>query len=165
MAIPLPHPRALVRWSVRTTTAVVSVPGRLLDLLDAVESVVARADDLVTRTARVLSTAEEAAAHARRVTESVETQVAAIRPLLEFVEEFSNHEVRAAIELVDELPRLSRHLNEDVLPILTTLGRVGPDIHELLSVANDVRQAILGVPGFEFLRRRGEDKDERREED
>jgi hypothetical protein len=73
--------------------------------------------------------------------------------------EFSAHEVQAAIRLVDELPRLSQHLNDDVLPILGTLNRVGPDIHELLDVAKDVRQAIQGIPGFDYLRRRGEDKD------
>ncbi|WP_421958157.1 hypothetical protein [Prescottella agglutinans] len=29
---------------------------------------------------------------------------------------------------------------------------------ELLEVVKDVRQAIIGVPGFGFFRRRGEDK-------
>jgi methyl-accepting chemotaxis protein len=167
MAIPLarvPGPRDLIRWTYRTATTAVSVPGRLLALLDAVEAVVGRADELVRRSGRLVVAAEETAAQARRATEAIEVQVAAARPLLEFVEEFSQHEVRAAIELVNELPRLSRHLTEDVLPILNTLDHVGPDIHELLSVVNDVRQAILGVPGFDFLRRRGEDKDEKRDD-
>ncbi|OLF09597.1 hypothetical protein [Actinophytocola xanthii] len=167
MAISLPRvpgPRDLVQWTFRTTTTLASVPGRLLALVEAVESVAARADELVGRTGRVVTAAEEAVAHSRRVIASVEAQVEAARPLLEFVEEFSQHEMQAAIKLVDELPRLSRHLTEDVMPILTTLDHVGPDLHELLSVVNDVRQAILGVPGFEFLRRRGEDKDEKRED-
>jgi hypothetical protein len=50
-------------------------------------------------------------------------------------------------------------MTEDIMPILSTLDRVGPDIHELLDVAKDVRQAIQGIPGFEYLRRRGEEKD------
>ena len=45
-----------------------------------------------------------------------------------------------------------------ILPILATLDRVGPDVHELLDVLKEVRQAINGVPGFAFLRKRGSDK-------
>jgi methyl-accepting chemotaxis protein len=155
----IPTPRDLIQWTVGTTTAAASVPGRVLSLLTAAESVVARADELVRRTERVVAGAENAVADAKVVTAAAQAQVTATQPLIEFVEEFSAHEVQAAIRLVDELPRLSAHLNDDVLPILTTLNRVGPDIHELLDVAKDVRQAILGIPGFEFLRRRGEDKE------
>jgi methyl-accepting chemotaxis protein len=159
--MPSPSPRSLwppdvVRWAAGAATA---VPRRVLDLLEAAEEVVARAGDLVERTERVLGDAEDAVTEARRITAAADEEVVAARPLLEFLQEFSAHEVQAAISLVDELPRLSKHLNEDVLPILATLQQVGPDLHELLEVANDVRQAILGIPGFDFLRRRGEDKD------
>ncbi|TDV57440.1 hypothetical protein [Actinophytocola oryzae] len=158
--MPLPRslwPPEVFRWSVDTAT---SVPRRVLDLLTAAESIVERADGLVRRTEQVVADAEDTVVRARRVTEAVEVQVAATRPLVEFMKEFSAHEVQAAIKLVDELPRLSKHLNEDILPILTTLNQVGPDLHDLLEVANDVRQAILGIPGFDFLRRRGEGKDD-----
>lgn len=160
MAIPL-WPTEMARWAGRTASAAISVPARVLDLLSAAESVVARSDALVRRTERVVEDAQETVADARRVTRAVEEQVEAARPLLRFAEEFSAHEVTAAIKLVDELPRLAAHMTEDIMPILATLDRVGPDIHELLAVANDVRQAILGIPGFDFLRRRGEDKGER----
>jgi hypothetical protein len=160
MAIPL-WPTDVARWAGQTAAAVVSVPGRVLGLLDAAEAVVARADALARRTEHVVADAEAAVAHARRVTLAVEEQVEATKPLVRFAEEFSTHEVAAAIALVDELPRLAVHLTDDIMPILATLDRVGPDIHELLEVANDVRQAILGIPGFDFLRRRGEDKGER----
>lgn len=161
--MPTPLPRSLwppdvIRWTVGTATA---VPRRVLDLLGAAEAVVTRAGELVDRTERLIGDAADAVADARRVTAAAEEQVVATRPLVRFLEEFSAHEVQAAISLVDELPRLSRHLNEDILPILATLRQVGPDLHELLAVANDVRQAILGIPGFDFLRRRGEGKDDR----
>jgi DNA-directed RNA polymerase subunit F len=162
MASILPRPTDLVRWTMTTATTVLAVPGRVLALLTAAEAVVARADELVSRTDQVVTGAESAVAQARLVAAESADLVAAARPLLEFVEEFSAHEVKAAIKLVDELPRLARHLTEDVLPILGTLQQVGPDLHELLEVANDVRQAILGIPGFEFLRRRGEDKEDDR---
>jgi hypothetical protein len=155
----IPTPRDLIQWTVGTTTAAASVPGRVLSLLSAAESVVARADELVRRTEKVVAGAEKAVADAARVTAEAQAQVTAAQPLIQFVEEFSAHEVQAAIKLVDELPRLSEHLNEDVLPMLTTLNRVGPDLHELLDVVKDVRQAILGIPGFDFLRKRGEDKE------
>lgn len=152
-------PSELFRWTLRTTTAAASVPGRVLNLLSAAEAVVANADALTRRTERVVASAENAVVQAQRVAAAAEVQVAATQPLIQFVEEFSAHEVQAAIRLVDELPRLSAHLNDDVLPILTTLNRVGPDIHELLDVVKDLRQAVLGIPGFDYLRRRGEDKD------
>lgn len=155
----IPMPTDLIRWTMRTTGAAASVPGRVLNLLSAAESVVARADDLVRRTERVLAGAENAVTHAEQVTTAAQEQVEASRPLIEFLEEFSAHEIQAAIRLVDELPRLAAHLNDDIMPILGTLNRVGPDLHELLDVAKDVRQAIQGIPGFDFLRRRGEDKD------
>ncbi len=76
-----------------------------------------------------------------------------------FVEELSPHEIEAAIKLVDELPVLTEQLISDILPILATLDRVGPEVHQLLEVTNDVRQAILGIPGFGFMRRSGEKKE------
>lgn len=155
----IPSPLDLVRWTTNTTASAAAVPGRVLALLTAAESVVARADDLARRSEQAITRAEEAVTHAERVTAVAEEQVIATRPLIQFVEEFSAHEVQAAIRLVDELPRLAVHINDDILPILGTLNRVGPDIHELLDVVKDVRQAILGIPGFDYLRRRGGGKD------
>ena len=153
-------PPDVIRWTVRTTTTALSVPGRVLNLLSITESVVARAEELVRRTEQTITDAQDAVAHAQQVAAAVEAQVTATGPLIEFVEEFSAHEVHAAIKLVDELPRLADHISQDVLPILSTLNRVGPDMHELLDVTKDVRQAIQGIPGFAYLRRRGEDKDQ-----
>jgi methyl-accepting chemotaxis protein len=161
----IPSPLDLVRWTANTTVSAAGVPGRVLALLSSAESVVARADELARRSEQAIARAEESVAHAERVTAAAEEQVVATRPLIQFVEEFSAHEVQAAIRLVDELPRLAEHINNDVLPILGTLNRVGPDIHELLEVVKDVRQAILGIPGFDYLRRRGEGKDEDAAED
>jgi hypothetical protein len=71
-----------------------------------------------------------------------------------FVSELSEAEVVAAIRLVDQLPRLTEHLETDIMPILTTLDRVGPDINELLNVVKDLRGAVGGIPGLAYLRRR-----------
>ncbi|MFD0788299.1 hypothetical protein ACFQZ8_30675, partial [Micromonospora azadirachtae] len=73
-----------------------------------------------------------------------------------FVEQLTHEEVTAAIRLVDELPKLREHLTADVLPILATLDRVGPDLHDLLDVTRDLNLAVAGIPGLGMLRRRGE---------
>ncbi|TQM84045.1 hypothetical protein FHX81_6483 [Saccharothrix saharensis] len=175
-------PRGLFDLARTTVETAVSVPGRVLDLLGAAESVVRRADELVSRTERVLDETESVVGRAKAITaaaEGVTTDVGRTarvsRELLDsyapiaqkaqplaqrFVDDLSPHEVDAAVQLVDQLPVLTKHLIEDVLPILATLDRVGPDIHQLLEVTNDVRQAILGIPGFTFMRRRGEAKED-----
>ena len=62
------------------------------------------------------------------------------------------------IALVDRLPTLLEHMENDVLPVLTRLDRVGPDLHELLAVVEDLRRVITGLPGVGLLRRRGDDE-------
>lgn len=157
--------------------------------IDAVDGVVRRADELVGRTANVVSDAEKAVDEVRAITASAgdvarraglvvtaagqtadtaneligiyEPIAKQAQPLAKrFVEELSPHEIEAAIKLVDELPVLTEHLTSDILPILATLDRVGPEVHQLLEVTSDMRQAILGIPGFGFMRRRGEKKEE-----
>jgi methyl-accepting chemotaxis protein len=155
----LPGPRAVVSWAVETATTVISIPGRVFNLLTAAEQAVARANELVERTDAVVTSSEAAVEHATKVTKAAEEVLESTKPMLRFVAELSAHEVEAAIKLVDELPRLAEHMTRDIMPILATMGKVGPDIHELLDVAKDVRQAILGIPGFEYMRKRGENRE------
>jgi hypothetical protein len=79
-----------------------------------------------------------------------------VRRSRRFVEQISEDELCAAIRMVDQLPQLAHHIENDVIPIVITLDRVGPDVHQLLEVLQDLRLAIQGVPGFRMLRRRGE---------
>lgn len=194
MVIRIPSPgamlglaKATVELAVESTVVVVSLPARVLGLIDAAESlvdrigtVVDRAEELIARTERVVGEAEFAVREVEAITAAAGTVVATAdvtasiantivrvyepiaakaAPLAErFVEELSVEEVEAAIKLVDELPRITEHMVTDVLPILTTLGRVGPDVTELLNVTKDVRRAIVGIPGFKFFRRRGAER-------
>jgi hypothetical protein len=75
-----------------------------------------------------------------------------------FVDQLTPEELTAAIRLIDDLPRLRDHLTADVLPLLGTLERVGPDVHALLEVTRDLKLAVAGIPGLRMLRRRGEDR-------
>ncbi len=125
--------------------------GRVNALNDAAAGAVHEAAATVAEAARLTGTAGV-------LLDTYEPMARKAAPLAEkFVDSISPAEVDAAIKLVDDLPRLTEHLRSDVLPILATLDRVGPDIHELLEVTYDVRRAILGIPGFGFFKKRGED--------
>ena len=140
---------------------------------DRVDQVVTRADEATERARAVLGTAELVTRDASRtvdgatgVLDRVDTSLVAWEPSLrrlapsleKFADSLSPAEVTAAIALVDRMPLVLDHLENDVLPVLRTLERVGPDVHELLEVADDLRRVITGLPGIGLLRRRGEDE-------
>ncbi|EWM12612.1 hypothetical protein [Kutzneria sp. 744] len=136
------------------------------------EHVSGRANEVVGGAARVseeaaavVALAESTAAIANELIRVYEPIALRAAPLAgRFVTELSDEEVDAAIRLVDELPKLTEHLIANILPILGTLDRVGPDVTELLKVTRDVRQAIVGIPGFRFFRRRGAEQIEAKQE-
>ncbi|MFC0508394.1 hypothetical protein [Micromonospora costi] len=120
-------------------------------------AVVAEADAVAGRAAGTVGTAAEAAATAAELLTAYEPALRRAAPMTtRFVEQLSHEEVTAAIRLVDELPKLREHLTADILPILATLDRVGPDLHDLLDVTRDLKLAVAGIPGLNMLRRRGE---------
>ncbi|MFG1888613.1 hypothetical protein ACGFIR_12185 [Micromonospora sp. NPDC049051] len=120
-------------------------------------AVVAEADAVAGRAAGTVGTAAEAAATAAELLTAYEPTLRRGAPMANrFVEQLSHEEVTAAIRLVDELPKLKQHLTADILPILATLDRVGPDLHDLLDVTRDLKLAVAGIPGLGMLRRRGE---------
>ncbi|WP_328339367.1 hypothetical protein [Micromonospora sp. NBC_00421] len=119
--------------------------------------VVAEAEAVAGRAAGTVVAAEGAATVAAELLAAYEPALRRGAPMANrFVAELSHDEVVAAIRLVDELPRLKEHLTSDVLPILATLDRVGPDLHDLLDVTRDLKLAVAGIPGLGLLRRRGE---------
>ncbi|MEV1286440.1 hypothetical protein [Micromonospora sp. NPDC049679] len=125
----------------------------------AVGVVVAEAQEVAGAATTVIASTRETAHRAQELLSAYEPTLRRAAPMAgRFVEQLSPEEVDAAIQLVDELPRLTRHLTDDVLPILATLDRVGPDIHDLLEVTRDLRLAAAGIPGLRMLRRRGEDR-------
>jgi len=150
---------------VKKADALVARPGQVVadaeKAVDEVRAITASASDVAERAGQVVTTAGHTAHTANELISIYEPIAKQAQPLAKrFVEELSPHEVEAAIKLVDELPVLTEHLTSDILPILATLDRVGPEVHQLLEVTSDMRQAILGIPGFGFMRRRGEKKEE-----
>jgi hypothetical protein len=65
------------------------------------------------------------------------------------------HEVEALVRLIDRLPQLVTHLDEDILPVLESMASVGTDVHDLVDTVQDLRQIVKGFPGSRLFRRRG----------
>ncbi|NES31990.1 hypothetical protein GCE86_00385 [Micromonospora terminaliae] len=138
-------------------TAAAVVVGEADRVARAAGTLVVEADAVATRAAGTVVAAEGAAGTAAELLAAYEPALRRAAPMAtRFVEQLSPEEVTAAIRLVDELPKLKEHLTSDVLPILATLDRVGPDLHDLLAVTRDLKLAVAGIPGLGMLRRRGE---------
>jgi hypothetical protein len=112
-----------------------------------------------------VSNADVAISEAARAAAEASGVLALYQPIAEkaapmarqFVEEFSAEELHAAIRMVDAIPRLTSHVESDVLPLLATLDHVGPDLRELITLVTDVRNALASMPGLRLLLpRRGE---------
>jgi hypothetical protein len=152
-------------------------------MLDSIEKLIARIDDLADRTdqlvtrvevisaevAAIVVTADRVAdgaagvlVRADRISGGVDELLATYQPMATraaplagtVVDGLSAPDVAAAVELVEQLPGLLETVATDILPVLATLNRVGPDMHELLIVVKDLRHAINGIPGVAYLRRR-----------
>jgi hypothetical protein len=130
------------------------------------EQVAAGAGTVVTEVEVITGQAAAAVARAELIASTADELLSAYDTTLrkgapmasQFVEHLSAEEFDAAIRLVDELPKLTGHLTSDVLPILATLDRVGPDIHDLLEVTRELKLVVARIPGLNRLRRRGEDR-------
>ena len=128
-------------------------------------SVADRADQVVDQIIPVTGAAEGVLESVGTTSAGAQALLEVFRPMTErgapllqhFIDEFSVEELQALIKLVDQVPQFTEHMETDIMPILATLDRVGPDVHELLEVLKDVRLAIQGVPGFSLFRRRGAD--------
>ncbi|MFE0531475.1 hypothetical protein ACFW0V_28140 [Micromonospora parva] len=152
---------AAATTAIDTATTVATAAANVVADADRVSrtaaTVVAKADGVAGRAAVTVGTAAEAAATAAELMTAYEPALRRAAPMTErFVEQLSHEEITAAIHLIDELPKLKEHLTADILPILATLDRVGPDLHDLLDVTRDLKLAVAGIPGLGMLRRRGE---------
>jgi len=56
--------------------------------------------------------------------------------------------------LMSQAERSLEHV-EGLVPVLQQVDRLGPDVAELLRVTDEVRRAVLGIPGVGMLWRRG----------
>lgn len=158
------------------------------DILARAEAAVTRSEDTLTqagaavvaseamlaRTALVLGDAEGSAAgmavllartegilgRGEVMLRPVEELSAVALPIVQRVMDTTDpHEVEAVIGMINHLPALLAHLEDDVLPMLSTLDQVGPDVHGILDDVRGITIALSGFPGIGYLQRRGERKD------
>jgi len=158
---------------------------RVEALLDHVEGVVDRTQAVISRVEAVADEAAESNAKARATVEAaavvtrdagrrvdgagglvdrMDTVLGTWEPVgrmlapqaVRLADGLSGHEVDAAVSLIDRMPVVLEHVDTDLLPVLKTLDRVGPDLHELLEVVEDLRRVVTGLPGVGLLRRRGD---------
>jgi ABC-type transporter Mla subunit MlaD len=137
----------------------------------------AKADEAIAGVARTLAKADEAIERVGLTTSRADGTVAQTEELVGRLEPLLGNyepaltalapsvrrlaatvdpaEVEALITLIDRLPRLVTHLDEDILPVLETLGSVGTDVHDLVDTVQDMRQIVKGFPGSRLFRRRG----------
>jgi uncharacterized protein YoxC len=139
---------------------------RVGTVITTAEATTDAAGDIIRGAAATTSAATQVVAQAQAISATAQELLglygATLRraaPLLgRFVGDLTPEEVTAAIRMVDQLPALRKHLTEDVMPLLGKLDQVGPDLHSLLEVTNDLRLAIVGMPGLKLLRRRGAER-------
>ncbi len=139
----------------------------------AIDPILARTGETIEHAAQFTKLAEGLSDRAGDLVGDGERMLGQVRPLVEravpqvrrFVEQLTDQEVDAAIAMVDELPELAHSLKTDIVPILATLDGLAPNVEELVKLTDDVRQAILGIPGFGRLRRRGAEKLEEEEQE
>ncbi len=132
------------------------------------ETSVAAVREVVERSGLTVTKADRAVAGATGVMERADRLVSQVEPIARkgtpiaarLVDSLSPAEVDSAISLADRLPTLLAHLDDDVLPMLQQLGHVGPDVHQILEVVEDLRAALDGVPGMGLLKRLGDRKDD-----
>jgi hypothetical protein len=133
------------------------LPARVGRLVGEVEALLARIDRVVDAAAQAAATAQHVADQAARIVDRYAPMADRMAPFAQqFVDELSEHEVHAAVRLVDLLPTISTYMERDIVP---ALGQIAPDIHLMSQVSRDVQEAIRGIPGFTFFERRGERKE------
>lgn len=142
--------------------------GRAEGLVDRAEATLARAGAQLDASSAALARATTAATRAERLLGDTERLLAPVRELADealpkvsrLAESVDADEITAAVAMLDRLPRLVAHLEDDVLPMLGQLEAVGPDVHAILESVTDLSTAIRGLPGMGLLQRRGERKED-----
>ncbi len=136
------------------------------DAITAVSRTQSKADAAIESVGRTTGRADETVEHAAALVGRVEPLMADYEPALtalapsfrRLATTLEPQEVEAMVTLVDRLPRLVTHLDEDILPVLESMATLSPDVHDLVDTVQDLRQIVKGFPGSRLFRRRGADE-------
>ena len=135
------------------TTAAEQVVSTATSVTTAAETVIAQSTAAVSNADVAISQAARAAADATGVLALYQpiAEKAAPRWRGSSSRSSRRRSCARAIRMVDAIPRLTSHVEADVLPLLATLDHVGPDLRELISLVTDVRNALASMPGLRLL--------------
>lgn len=157
------------------TVTLLTLPGRVLGLVAHAEQTLAAANDAMTRaeshlerTGRIIGqldgvvrAADRAVTAAAGTVDRVDSLTASAAPLLESYAEplrrleptprrmadtTAPHDVDALVTLIDRLPRLAHAMDGDVVPLLSRIEKIGPDLDQLLDRAGDLNQMMNRMP-------------------
>ena len=107
----------------------------------------------------VVGTAEALLARVVPLLDALEPPLTRLRPTLEKLADTTDpDEVAALVRLVDHLPELTERIERDVLPVMTTLGTVSPDLHDLLDASRELNEMLGKLPGLGRIKRRVEEE-------
>ncbi len=162
--------RAGVDGAVADLSALFELIGRATALMDDAERLMARASQAVTgaeeqlaRTRDLLDRAEAMVTSSEELLEPVRPVLAETIPALSRALPMAAHvldsvdpgEVDAVVRTINHLPALVDTLEQQVLPNLSMLEQVGPDVRDILSNVTGLSEALLGMPGMAWAQRRG----------
>lgn len=157
----------------------VVIVGQVEELLAQVRVVVSEIDEIALKSAGVVVRTEGVVAWAERVVGRTEDLTSRVFPLLEdyqptleqlqpmiarLANTTSPDEVDAIVRLIDSLPDMADKMQQDILPILDTLGTVAPDLRDLLDVSKEFNEMLAAVPGLGRVKRRIEERQEQEDE-
>jgi len=133
------------------------------DAIAGVRETQQKADDAIAAVGDTRQKADDAiagvegtAGRADRLLDHFEPALTALSPAVRrLASTLDPDEVEAMVTLIDRLPQMVIHLDEDILPILASLGDVGSDVSDLVDTVQDMRQVVKGFPGSKLFRRRG----------
>lgn len=82
-----------------------------------------------------------------------------LRPFaLDVSESLTKENADALAELIDRIPGLTEAVQTEIIPVVSDMDSVAPEVSEILEVVKNCLEALQGIPGFAYLRRRGEDR-------
>lgn len=161
LPVDVPGPRDLLGL-VERAVGLLGAADRLLGDVDRlvarIEATRQAADALVARTEQTRASVDPLMGRLVVLLDSLEPSLAKLQPTLERLADTTTpEEVDALVGMIDHLPLLGQKLEEEIVPVLHSLGSVAPDLHDLLDTSRELNEMLAKMPGMGRLRRRVEE--------
>ena len=145
--LPVPTPRDV--------SHLLTLVPRAFGLLDDVQALLDRIEGTRQNADALIARIEQPVTRMVTLLDSLEPSLTALQPTLERIADTTDpDEVEALVRLVDHLPTLVEQVERDIMPILSTLGSVAPDLHDLLQVSRELNEMLAKVPGLSRIKKR-----------